>query len=292
MAERRETGVGDLDRRLTELARHVDNPTMSATARVVGQRLREEEGAGRLGRRHGPFAGWREGLPARSRAPGRPKWVLALQRVAIATVGVTVVAIAILLASPAARSAVAGLLGLGGVEIHQVEQLPPVGDPANVRAHLGRRVTLEDASAQVQWAILLPADPALDEPDEVYLDSRVPGGVVSLLWNSRPGLPQASPVQAGLLLTEFAGSISDRVTAYKLIDRGARVEVVRVGQMTGLWVSGRPHAVELLDVRGEFVEETLRLEGDVLLWTQGGLTLRIESALGRDASVAIADTIP
>jgi hypothetical protein len=288
VVERREAGVGDLDRRLTELARRVDYPTMTATAGVVEQRLREEEAAGRLGRRHRPFGGWREGLPARLRALWRPKWVHALQRVAIVTVGVTV---GILLASPAARSAVAGLLGLGGVEIHQVEQLPPVGDAANVRAHLGRRVTLDEARAQVQWAILVPADPAVGGPDEVYLDSRVPGGVVSLLWNARPGLSQASPLQAGILLTEFAGSISDRVTAYKLIDRGARVEVVRVSQTTGLWVSGQPHAVELLDARGEFVEETLRLEGDVLLWTQSGLTLRIESALGRDASVAIADSI-
>jgi hypothetical protein len=291
MAERREAGVGDLDRRLTELAPRVDYPTMTATAGAVGHRLREEEGAERLGRRNGAFAGRREGLPARWRAPWRPTWGLALQRVAIVIVSVTVVAVGILLASPAARSAVAGLLGLGGVEIQQVEQLPPVGDPANVRAHLGRRVTLDEARAQVQWAILVPADPALGEPDEVYLDSRVPGGVVSLLWNAKPGLPQASPAQAGLLLTEFAGSISDRVTAYKLIDRGARVEVVKVGQTTGLWVSGRPHAVELLDERDEFVEETLRLEGDVLLWTQRGLTLRIESALGRDASVAIADSI-
>ena len=291
MTDRREIGVGDLDRRLTELARHVDYPTMTATAGAVGQRLREDEGAGRLGRKHGPLPRSREGSPARWHGLWRPDRLPGWQRVAIATFGVTVVAVGILVASPGVRSAVAGLLGLGGVEIRQVEQLPPVGDPANVRAHLGRRVTAEEARAQVQWAILLPADPALGEPDEVYLDSRVPGGVVSLLWNARLGLPQASSAQAGLLLTEFAGSVSDRVTAYKLIDRGARVEVVRVGQTTGLWVSGRPHAVELLDMRGEFVEETLRLEGDVLLWTQGGLTLRIESALGRDASVAIADSI-
>ena len=291
MAERRETGVDDLDRRLTEIARHVDYPTMTATAGAVGQRLREEEVAGRLGRKRGPSARQGEGRPARWRALWRPEWVPAWQRVAIATVVVTVVAVGILVASPAVRSAVAGLLGLGGVEIHQVEQLPPVGDSANVRAHLGRRVTAEEARSQVQWAILLPTDPALGAPDEVYLDSRVPGGVVSLLWNARVGLPQASSTQAGLLLTEFEGSISDRVTAHKLLDRGARVEVVKVGQTTGLWVSGRPHAVELLDVRGEYVEETLRLEGDVLLWTQGGLTLRIESALGRDATVAIADSI-
>ena len=166
MADRRDPGVGDLDRRLTEVARRVDYPTMIGTAGAVGQRLRDEEAAGRLGRRHGWFARSREGPPSRLHASRRPNWALAWQRVAVATVGVAVVAVGILLASPAARSALAGLLGLGGVEIHQVEQLPPVGDPANVRAHLGQRVTLEEATAQVQWAILMPADPALREVDQ------------------------------------------------------------------------------------------------------------------------------
>src|SRR5439155_17682193 len=61
MADRRDPGVGDLDRRLTEVARRVDYPTMTATAGAVGQRLRDEEAAGRLGRRYGWFARSREG---------------------------------------------------------------------------------------------------------------------------------------------------------------------------------------------------------------------------------------
>src|SRR5438876_9687673 len=136
MTERRDPGVGDTDPRLTELARHVDYPTMTGTAGAVGRQLHEEEAAGRFGRRRGWFASWREGLPGRWHAPWQAIRVPAWRRVAVATVGV---AVGILLVSPAALSAVAGLLGLGGVEIHQVEQLPPVGDRANVRGQLGRR---------------------------------------------------------------------------------------------------------------------------------------------------------
>ena len=47
----------------------------------------------------------------------------------------------------------------------------------------------------------------------------------------------------------------------------------------------------LLDERGEYVMETLRLEGNVLLWVRDGVTLRIESALSRDEAIHVAESI-
>jgi len=49
--------------------------------------------------------------------------------------------------------------------------------------------------------------------------------------------------------------------------------------------------VVLLDEHGEYVMETLRLEGNVLLWVRNGVTLRIESALSRDEAIHVAESI-
>jgi hypothetical protein len=77
----------------------------------------------------------------------------------------------------------------------------------------------------------------------------------------------------------------------KLVDRGATVESVTVGGQPAFWIGGRPHEVVLLDEHGEYVMETLRLEGNVLLWVRNGVTLRIESALLRDEAIHIAESM-
>jgi hypothetical protein len=49
--------------------------------------------------------------------------------------------------------------------------------------------------------------------------------------------------------------------------------------------------VVLLDEHGEYVMETLRLEGNFLLLVRNGVTLRLESALARDDATRVAETI-
>ncbi len=286
MAERDDVRGAVLEGRLSRLGEELDYPLMSSTSAAVGRRLRATS--------PGPAARpWRERLPWRPEL--RPVWTPAWQRVALVLVAVILAVGGLLAISPAAREAVAALLGLGGVEIRQVERLPPATAPGDLRSHLGRRVSLEEARSLVPWQILLPAPGGLGQPDEVYLDARYPAGVVSLLYLARPGLPSAPTAQVGLLLTEFRGSLSPGVTVQKLLDGGATVQGTRVetdaGSLPALWISGRPHEVMLLDERGEYVPDTLRLEGDVLLWAQGELTLRIESALGREQAVGIAESL-
>jgi hypothetical protein len=41
----------------------------------------------------------------------------------------------------------------------------------------------------------------------------------------------------------------------------------------------------------EVEEEQSRLSGNSLIWQQGGLTLRLESALGQGASVEVAASV-
>src|SRR5207247_1380226 len=100
----------------------------------------------------------------------RPLW----QPVLAAVVVVALVAGALLAFSPGARQAVADFLGLRGVRI-QVEPSNPspsllptsVGGPLQ----LGQQLSLAEARQRVRFPILLPNDPRLGPPDEVYLSS-------------------------------------------------------------------------------------------------------------------------
>jgi hypothetical protein len=280
----RTTPSGDLERRLVDLGRQVAVPKAGDIAAAVGRRLREEQGRSR------PW--WRTGLGnvrgLGRHSPLRPVWAPAWQRAAV-PIAILAIVLGTILAVPAARDTVASLLGLGGVQIRQVPELPPVSGPADLRLHLGQQVTLDQARASESFPIALPAD--LGDPDEVFLSERYPGGVVTLLWDARPGLPAASATPAGLVLTEFRGSINSRTMVAKLLDRGATIESVTVAGQPAFWIGGRPHEVVLVDEHGEYVLETLRLEGDVLLWVHDGVTLRIESALSRDEAIRVAESI-
>ncbi len=55
----------------------------------------------------------------------------------------------------------------------------------------------------------------------------------------------------------------------------------------GLWLPG-PHELVLPDADGSAVGG--RSAGNTLLWEQGGLTIRIETALTKAEAVAIAET--
>ena len=274
----------DLERRLMDLGRRVAVPEAGDVAAAVGHRLSEEQGRSRP--RWETVLGHARTLGRRS--PLRPIWAPAWQR-ALLPVAIVAIVLGTILAVPVARDTVASLLGLGGVQIRQVPDLPPVSGPADLRLHLGQRVTLGQAHASAAFPIALPAD--LGDPDEVFLSERYPGGVVTLLWDARPGMPAGSATPAGLVLTEFRGSINSRTMVAKLLDRGATIESVTFGGQPAFWIGGRPHEVVLVDENGEYVMETLRLEGQVLLWVHDGVTMRIESALSRDEAIRLAESI-
>jgi hypothetical protein len=281
---RRPAPSADLERRLADLGRRVAVPEAGDVAAAVGRRLREERGR--------PQPWWHRPLQAvrnlGDRNPLRPVWTPAWQR-ALAPIVIVVIVLGTILAVPAARDTVASLLGLGGVQIRQVPELPPVSGPADLRLRLGQPVALAKARMSVPFPITLPA--AVGDPDEVFLSERYPGGVVTLLWDTRPGMPAGSATPAGLVLTEFRGSINSRTMVAKLLDRGATIEAVTVDGQPAFWIGGRPHEVVLVDENGEYVFETLRLEGQVLLWVRDGVTMRIESGLSRDEAIRLAESM-
>lgn len=265
----------ELERALADLGRRLAYPETPDIAGRVRDRLENYGGA----------------APVQARAlrrPTRPVWLAAGLLAAILTV---------LLLFPEARSAIAERLGLPGVVMRWVEDVPaPRPSPVAARLMLGQRMSLEEAQAAVAFAIQQPTLPILRSPSEVYLLGEGEGAMVSLVYATAPGLPASEHAGVGALLTQFEGDIERPFIEKGLVanetDAGAILEDVSVGGERGYWITGAPHGFLLVcGDDGECREERYRLAGNVLLWEQNGLTLRFESALPKDEAIAIAESV-
>jgi hypothetical protein len=196
---------------------------------------------------------------------------------------------------PEVRTAIADRLGLRGVQIRWVEEVPkpaPVGTPLM----LGRQVTLEEAQAAVDFPVLRPTVEGFADPSEAYLLGLGDNAMVSFVYPAREGLPESEVTGVGALLTQFRGNAERDLIEKGL--RGAdgaletRLDAVTVDDERGFWISGAPHSVFLVcHDDGDCREERYRLAGNVLLWEQDGVTLRLESALSQAESLAIAKSV-
>jgi len=268
----------ELERALEHVGEGLAYPPVPDLALAVGARLRAAPSRG--------GAAW--GL---LRPVFRPAWQPTLRRVAAGLAAVVVLLSGLLVLSPSARRAVAGWLGLRGVRI-DVVATPSLSVPSRLGGglQLGRPFTLAEAQSRVSYRILLPKGSGLGSPDEVYVSTRSPGEVVSLVYRARPGLP-ASQAGVGLLLTEFRARLDGELISQKVAGPGTRIESVTVNGAPGLWLEGDPHFLAFLDEEGDVIEDRTRLAGNVLLWEVGDLTLRIEADIGKDEALRIAESV-
>jgi hypothetical protein len=198
---------------------------------------------------------------------------------------------------PEARNAIADRLGLQGVSIRWVDEVP-TPEPSRVGAPLllGRPVTLDEAQAAVNFPVRIPTAAGFNAPNEIYLLDQDNGAMVSFVYPAGPGLPATNQTGVGALLTQFRGEADRGLIEKGLSDDAARathLQAVAVSGEPGFWISGAPHGffVVCYDV-GECREERYRLAGNVLLWEQDGVTLRLESALSLKDALAIAESVP
>jgi hypothetical protein len=169
----------------------------------------------------------------------------------------------------------------------------PTGTPIPMALglDLGVSTSLTAARHTAPFPILLPRLALLGSPDEVYVRPGPPVQI-ALVYRARPGLPRAAGTGIGVLLTEFAGSLDpERAFYFKGLGPGTTLTGVRVGGHPGYWLSGHPHAFFYADAAGNIQYETIRLAGNTLLWQQGSLTLRLESALDEQAALRIAAAV-
>ena len=201
--------------------------------------------------------------------PQTPHLELALERrrrrrwpIAVA---IAVAAIAAALAVPESRGAILRFFHLGGATIQVVDTLPHA-DERPLTAGLGPAISTASAKRVIPRLLLPPIDPS---PPIHY----TPGRIVSIVFE-HAGHP--------VLLSEFPGGA---VYLKKLASGGSQVDPAPVDGAPGLFISGRRHVTF-------FAGQSPRLAGNVLLWSIGGATYRLEGPnLTRDSAIELAQSL-
>jgi hypothetical protein len=220
-----------------------------------------------------PAAGRRE---ESSGQPARLAWALLV--VALLLLG--------LLAVPQTRAAVLSFFTrIGAIDIFIDEAAPttqpatlPPGDPESGTVghslalyQLGRSSTLAEARRIAPFLIAVPAE--LGEPDEVYVHTNIDLPAVTLVWRSADG--------STLSLTEIGMPQFAQKTIYQ------QVQWVTVGDSEAAWLEG-PHSLQLL---GNRESNQLLIDSNVLIWTAGDITYRLEGDLEPDEARRIAESL-
>ena len=211
-----------------------------------------------------------DGVPAR-----RGSAMRALRPLAIAAILVILVA-----------GLAAGLgFSLPGLDLGRTEQTPAA---TTSPLDLGSPIPLADALAFDRPRVLLPA--ALPPPDEAYdlgVDDR---RILSLAWRAAPGDPVLNGTDTFLTLMAVPGT-----TEPPLIEKAAgpdvRLEPVDVNGDPGWWITGAPHEIMVLRPDGDIGVLRAAVGGDTLVFSRGGTLYRLESALGREATLEIARSL-
>jgi hypothetical protein len=184
-----------------------------------------------------------------------------------------------------AGTAVAARLAIGAIEI-RVISTPPASTPTAVEpgASLGKRVTLDEAQATVDFPVVLPA--ALGPPAEAHVaESVFSSRVVVLVWEADASHARIEGTPWSTILMELPGS--KEPLASKEILAETTLQAVQVGSHDAFWISG-PHQLALFTPEGE---QRFTVTGNVLLWEQSGTTLRLETGLPKAEAVALAESI-
>jgi len=154
---------------------------------------------------------------------------------------------------------------------------------------VGELVQITEVALRTGIAVRLPTDLRLGAPDSVWVDE-ARGNQVAYVWASSGALPETNERGVGLVLMRFDGT-TDPGFYEKTIGSGTHLEMVDVNGHDGYWIEGDPHFFYYVRDGERFVEENRRWVGDALVWSDGTTTFRIESALGRDETIAIAESI-
>jgi len=142
----------------------------------------------------------------------------------------------------------------------------------------GVRISLQEARARMDGALLLPRMPKLGKPNEVYAAGTSGKDGVVLVY--RDGLPPLGDTGLSLVLTEVPGDIRPAYLRGKETV-GSEFERVSVDGGLGYWsATGRiPSAM------------APRLSGNVLLWEKRDLALRLEANLSKKQARRVAESV-
>jgi hypothetical protein len=218
-----------------------------------------------------------------------------------AIITIALALLAVLAFSPEARATATDILRLRGVEIFRgpVPSPSPSRSPGTIQSltpfpatGLGVQVTLDEAKARAGFPVVVPTDPLLSAPDEVYLRTTSSGSTaVSFVYVARTGITTSAQVGVAAIFTEFAGATVDENFFGKVLDQTTTLEKVAVNGQPGFWIQGTPHFFFYNGGGGNVQQETLRLAGNTLIWVQGNLLLRFEAQVDRATALRIAGSL-
>jgi hypothetical protein len=196
------------------------------------------------------------------------------RRAAALALALVAVAVGAAFAVPQARTAILRFFHLGGETIVRVDTLPPAVERSEA-AGLGSPVSRASARRTLGFGLLLPPVHGKG-PQRVYVLGDSVGTVV-LRSHGHP-----------VLLSEF--SSPGEMGLKKLTIDQTDVQWVRVHGRPAIWISGT-HTLTYFDRELGFREQTIRIRGNVLIWTRGRLTLRLEGPLSRSQAIALAQSV-
>ena len=211
-------------------------------------------------------------------------------RWALAAAAVLVI-VATLLAYTPTRVVIAGWLNLHTV-ITRTQHLPtpsqrPSGT-AGAGLQLGDQTTLAGAQGQVDWTVIVP--PSLGSPDTVYVKrppSGPSGGMVTLVYARRAGIPVTGATGVSVLVTEARGQVNE-IFFQKFVANQGTVVQVTVNGHAGYWISGQPHEFAFTAADGTVYVDTLRLATNTLIVDDAGTLIRIEGEMPEQQAIEIA----
>ncbi len=252
-------------------------------------------------------------LAARVRAElhPKPRRALGLPRWALTALAAMVIAVALLVAFPAARDALAQILGLRTIRIIFVtptRPLPPTAPPSTTgerRRGEGTptatpppthtpaprtqccETTLADARAQAKFKILLPLTP---KPSRVFVQdtsSFLSGSQQIIFVFGDPSAPtftlyEATNVLYGKLLAVYGTGG----------EGGTIISETAVSGNRALWLSGAPHILVYLDANGQPQFATERtVNANTLGWEAGNVTYRLETSASEEEAIRFAESL-
>ncbi|MEV4555298.1 hypothetical protein [Nonomuraea wenchangensis] len=185
-------------------------------------------------------------------------------------VAVVAVVVAVTAATPQGRAAVVKILRFAGVELRVSDTPPP---PLTTTAPLPgeRAVAPEELPALARFPVRTPT--RLGPPQAATVSDG--GRVVSMFW---PG---------GIRLDQFDGEMEPYF--FKQLGPPFPAHVVLGGGAEGWWVGGEHPLGHLRRADGTVVP--LRQAAPTLIWTSGGVNLRLEGVRTAGEATAIADSL-
>jgi hypothetical protein len=204
-----------------------------------------------------------------ARRRGARRWLIVALAVAVVGVGIA-------MAVPDARSAILRFFGIGSVKIERVDTLPASRE-APLTAGLGPVRTRVDAERIAGFRMVLPQFKG-EPPSRYYA---IPDALVATVIRSGP---------TPLVLTELRGD--QTWLSKKIVGQDTKIEPARVDVYDGLFLSGGRHVLLYEVAHGTEVRQlATRFAGNVLLWSDGTRTYRLEGRVSRDEAIRLATLI-